>query len=209
MQRREAHRGPDSIAWFCVGVAAIAVWGGGAHADVMMQSYALPQGAFPHDVACGPDGAVWYAEQRKGAAGKLDPKTGQARTIPLGGGSSPHGVIVGPDGAPWFTDGGQNAIVRLDPKTEEVKLYRLPSGSSYVNLNTAAFDAKGVLWFTGQSGYYGMVDAKSGEVKLWQSPKGRGPYGIAATPAGKVYYASLAGSHIAEIDTATGQATMI
>ncbi len=209
MQRRETHRGPDSIAWFCAGVAAIALWGGGAHADVMMQSYALPQGAFPHDVACGPDGAVWYAEQRKGAAGKLDPKTGQARTIPLGGGSSPHGVIVGPDGAPWFTDGGQNAIVRLDPKTEAVKLFPLPAGSSYVNLNTAAFDAKGVLWFTGQSGYYGKVDPKSGEVKLWQSPKGRGPYGIAATPAGKVYYASLAGSHIAEIDTATGQATMI
>ena len=34
---------------------------------------------------------------------------------------------------------------------------------------------------------------------------GRGPYGITTTPDGRVFFASLAGSHIAEIDTATGE----
>src|SRR3954462_1109695 len=36
-----------------------------------------------------------------------------------------------------------------------------------------------------------------------------GPYGITATPAGDIYYASLAGNHIARVDRATGEATVI
>jgi virginiamycin B lyase len=76
-------------------------------------------------------------------------------------------------------------------------------------MNTAAFDGRGVLWWTGQSGYYGSVDPASGEVRVWPAPRGRGPYGIAATPEGEIYYVSLAGSHLARIDTATGAATVI
>ena len=35
-------------------------------------------------------------------------------------------------------------------------------------------------------------------------PRGVGPYGIAVTPKGEVWYASLAGNHVARIDLATG-----
>ena len=171
--------------------------------------YPVPAGTHPHDVAAAPDGNVWYTAQRTGHLGILDPKTGKTEHIELGKGSSPHGVIVGPDGAAWITDSGQNAIVRVDAKTRAVKLFPLPTGTPYTNLNTAAFDGKGKLWYTGQAGYYGSVDTKSGEVRVWGAPKGRGPYGIAATPSGDIYYASLAGNHIAKIDTASGIATMI
>ena len=171
--------------------------------------YPVPAGTHPHDVAAAPDGNVWYTAQRTGHLGILDPKTGKTEHIELGKGSSPHGVIVGPDGAAWITDSGQNAIVRVDAKTRAVKLFPLPAGTPYTNLNTAAFDAKGKLWYTGQAGYYGSVDTKSGEVSVWNAPKGRGPYGIAATPSGDIYYASLAGNHIAKIDTASGTAMMI
>jgi virginiamycin B lyase len=171
--------------------------------------YPVPKGSRPHDVAPAPDGTVWYTSQPRGELGRLDPKTGKIEQIPLGRGSSPHGVIIGPDGAAWVTDGGQNAIVRVDPATRAVKLYPLPDGTAYANLNTAAFDRSGVLWYTGQSGYYGSVDPKTGQVKVWDAPQGRGPYGIAATPAGEIYYASLAGNHIARIDTATGNSTII
>jgi len=169
----------------------------------------VPRGSHPHDVAPAPDGSVWYTAQSTGELGRLDPKTGKTEHIALGKGSAPHGVIVGPDGAAWVTDGGQNAIVRVDPETKAVKVFSLPKGTPYANLNTAAFDRNGILWYTGQSGYYGRVDPKSGEVKVWESPRGRGTYGITATPAGDIYYASLAGSHIARIDTATGMATPI
>jgi virginiamycin B lyase len=181
-----------------------------ALADAQQVRYfPLPAGAGPHDVAPAPDGTVWYTAQRAGALGRLDPATGKAEQIPLGRDSAPHGVIVGPDGAAWVTDGGQNAIARVDPQTRAVKLFPLPAGSAYANLNTAAFDRNGVLWFTGQSGYYGRVDPKGGAVKVWEAPRGAGPYGITATPTGDIYYVSLAGSHLARIDITTGAATVI
>ena len=174
-----------------------------------LQEYPVPGGSHPHDVAPAPDGTVWYTAQFAGALGRLDPATGETHHISLGQGSAPHGVIVGPDGAPWITDSGLNAIVRVDPSSEQVDIYPLPEDAGEANLNTAAFDGEGVLWFTGQSGIYGRLDPDEGEVLVYDAPHGRGPYGIAATPQGAVYYASLAGSHIATIDPLTHQAMIL
>jgi hypothetical protein len=77
--------------------------------------------------------------------------------------------------------------------------------AGYANLNTAAFDRAGVLWFTGQAGVYGRLAPGSGEMRVWKDPDGPGPYGITTTPDGRIFYASLAGSHIAEIDSTTGE----
>jgi virginiamycin B lyase len=173
-----------------------------------VQYFPVPEGAHPHDVAPAPDGKVWYTAQGAGALGLLDPQTGAVKQIPLGENSAPHGVIVGPDGAAWVTDGGLNAIVRVDPQTHAVKAFPLPT-EDYANLNTAAFDGKGILWFTGQAGVYGSVDPATGKVAVHDAPRGRGPYGITATPDGTIFYASLAGNHIARIDGATGAATVI
>jgi virginiamycin B lyase len=174
-----------------------------------VQFFDLPAGARPHDVAPAPDGKVWYTAQRQGALGILDPATGAVEQVPLGEGSAPHGVIAGPDGAAWITDGGQNAIVSFDPGSREVTVHPLPADTGYTNLNTAAFDGGGTLWFTGQNGIYGRLDAESGKVEVFDAPEGRGPYGITATPDGAIYYASLAGSHIARLDIKTGAATVI
>jgi virginiamycin B lyase len=180
-------------------------------AEIVIQAYALPADSGPHDVAPSPEpgGPVWYTAQRQGALGRLDPATGAVEQIPLGSGSAPHGVIVGPDGAPWITDSGLNAIVRVDAGTREVRVFRLPAERSNVNLNTAAFDRNGKLWFTGQNGVYGRLDPETKEMRVWDAPEGRGPYGITATPDGAIYYASLAGDHIARIDTQTGGAEVI
>ena len=172
-----------------------------------VQEYPVPAGSHPHDVAPAPDGGVWFTAQSAGYLGWLNPTTGEVRQIPLGPGSAPHGVIVGPDGAAWITDGGQNAIVRVDQVTDDVAVYALPSGRA--NLNTATFDRSGVLWFTGQSGIYGRLDPLVGQVQVFDAPRGPGTYGITTTPDGKVFYASLAGSHIAQIDLETGRATPI
>src|SRR5262249_31955685 len=145
--------------------------------------YELPKGDYPHDVAVGPSGEVWYAGQNLGIAGRLNPATGEVERIALGTKSAPHGVIVGPDGAPWFTDGGQNPIVRVDPTTKQVKKWPSPPARMpYANLNTAAFDGKGRIWFTGQNGIYGRLNPTAGDIKVWDAPKGPGPYGITGTP---------------------------
>ena len=157
-----------------------------------------------HDVAPASDRGVWFSAQASGHLGYFDPATGKTELIALGMGSSPHGVIQGPDKAAWLTDGGQNAMVRVGWPDREVRKFPLPDGSDYANLNTCAFGADGNCWFTGQSGVYGKVDVKTGKVTTWDAPKGRGPYGICATPSGDIWYSSLAGSFIARIDLKSG-----
>ncbi len=176
--------------------------------ELVIEEYKVPNGSHPHDVAPAPDGTVWYTAQAAGDLGRLDPATGETRHIPLGDASAPHGVIVGRDGAPWITDSGLNAIVRVDPRTEEVRRFPLPATASDANLNTATFDGRGVLWFTGQNGVYGRLDPDVGKVEVFEAPGGPGPYGIATTPGGEVYYASLAGSHIARVARESGSATV-
>ncbi len=201
----------QDLASALVAVAFCALVPAAAPARAQPAYYDVPRGSQPHDVAAAPGtGApVYYTAQATGKLGILDPKTGKSEEIPLGPRSAPHGVIVGPDGAAWITDGGQNAIVRVDPKTHEVKVFALPADTGYTNLNTLTFDKKGRVWFTGQSGYYGRVEPGIGVVTVWKAPRGSGPYGITTTPGGDVYYASLAGNHIAQINTETGEATVI
>jgi virginiamycin B lyase len=178
-------------------------------AQPAMQEYAVPAGSGPHDVAPASDGGVWFTAQAAGYLGWLDPATGEVRQIPLGAHSAPHGVIRGPDGAAWVTDGGQNAIVRVDPQTSAVQVFALPIQAN-ANLNTATFDRNGTLWFTGQAGYYGRLDPGTGEMRVFDAPHGPGAYGIMATPDGsRVFYASLAGNHLAEINLETGAASPV
>jgi len=182
---------------------------GAAPGSYTLQEYPVPAGSHPHDVAPAADGGVWYTAQTAGELGYLNPATGTTKHVKLGERAAPHGVIVGPDGAPWVTDGGLNAIVRVDPKAGSVHRYPLPPDKGWADLNTATFDRRGILWFTGQGGIYGRVDQKTGKVDVFDAPRGRGPYGICTTPDGSVYYASLAGSYVARIDLVTGSATVL
>ncbi len=176
-----------------------------------LQSWPLnaPRRTGIHDLAPAPDGGVWFTAQHSGHLGWFDPTAAKTDLVALGAGSSPHGVIQGPDKAAWVTDGGQQAIVRVAWPSRELRLFRLPEDAPYANLNTAAFDGEGDLWFTGQSGVVGKVAVKTGQVRVWDAPRGRGAYGICATPAGEVWYCSLAGGYIAQIDLKTGASRVV
>jgi len=167
-----------------------------------VETFPVPAGEHPHDVAPAIDGRIWYTAQHTGALGLLDPETGSIESIPLGTGSAPHGVIVGPDGAAWVTDGGLNAMVRVDADSFEIGQFPIPGENA--NLNTAAIDPDGVVWFTGQNGIVGRVDANRQQLgdaaEIIAAPRGRGPYGITVTPQGDVYFASLAGNYLGKIE---------
>lgn len=182
-----------------------------ALANGKLQSWKLatPQRTGIHDLAPAPDGGVWFTAQASGHLGWFDPHTGRVELVALGTGSAPHGVIQGPDKAAWVTDGGQNAIVRVGWPDRKVQRFVLPQNASNANLNTSAFDGDGDLWFTGQAGYVGKLAVKTGEVTAKAAPRGRGPYGICATPAGDVWWCSLAGSFIAKLDRRTGESTVV
>jgi virginiamycin B lyase len=100
---------------------------------------------------------------------------------------------------------GLNAIVRVVPATEELQAFHLPESTGYANLNTAAFDGNGTLWFTGQRGIYARLDPMTGALDVFAAPRGPG----ANTPTGEIYYASLAGSHIAQINLESGETTVL
>jgi virginiamycin B lyase len=173
---------------------------------VTLQVFPVPEADHPHDVAPAADGKhVWYTAQHAGALGLLDPFTGSIERVELGEGSAPHGVIVGPDGSAWVTDGGRDEIQRVDAESHEVT--RFPTGRANGNLNTAAFDGDGVIWFTGQNGVLGRLDPGKGDVITADAPRGRGPYGICATPAGDVWFVSLAGSYLGRLRFRDGEIT--
>jgi virginiamycin B lyase len=167
-----------------------------------VQTFPVPGGAGPHDVAPASDGGVWYTGQRNGRLGWLDPETGRIEEVDLGPGSAPHGVISGPDGAAWVTDPGLDALVRVEPSTFAVAKYPMPSGARDIGLHTAVFDRDGILWFTGQQGYVGRFDPGAPVVEVFAAPRGAGPYGITVTPTNDVYVASLQQSYLGGVDRA-------
>jgi virginiamycin B lyase len=193
----------SALGGFAVGASPV------TQADVAY--FVTPAGSHPHDVAAAPapGGPVYFTAQMTGRLGILDPASGRVVDVPLGDRSAPHGVIVGADGAAWITDGGQNAILRVDARTHRVSRWPLPASAADANLNTATFDRKGRVWFTGQSGIYGRLDPASGKIEVWPAPGGAGPYGMTTTPSGDVYFASLAGNYIARVDPDSGTATVI
>jgi virginiamycin B lyase len=169
---------------------------------LVVESFPVLPGEHPHDVAPAADGRrIWYTAQRAGALGLLDPETGAIETIPLGQGSSPHGVVIDPDGAAWVTDTGLNAIVRVDAESRELSVW--PLAGDNANLNTAAIDRDGIVWFTGQNGIVGRLDPATQPpgtlLEPVSAPRGQGPYGIDVTPDGDVYFASLAGNYLGRV----------
>ena len=85
----------------------------------------------------------------------------------------------------------------------------MPAERPNANLNTATFDNDCVIWFTGQNGVYGRLDPSTGRMKVFDAPRGRGPYGIATGANGDVYYASLAGSYVGHIDIESGEVIVL
>jgi virginiamycin B lyase len=156
------------------------------------------------DITAAGDGTFWFCGQRNGTLNRLDPRDGAIRVVDLRAPgaerAAPHGVIRGPDGAAWVTEGGQNAIARVNPSDHRLQVWKLPERFANGNLNTGVFDDRGTYWFTGQNGILGRFVPATERMDVWEAPRGRGPYGITKTPQGGVWYVSLAGNHLAQID---------
>ncbi len=178
--------------------------------DVRVTYFDTPGIKGSRDVTSHSDGQrIWVCGQRNGTLGLLDPRDASVKVINLGENAAPHGVIIGPDKAAWVTEGGQNAIARIDSDSHRLELFRLPANRANANLNTGVFDLSGILWFTGQNGIIGRLDPKTAKMDVWDAPGGRGAYGITRTPKGDIWYVSLAGNHLARIDTTTARVTVV
>ena len=184
--------------------AALVVTAAGASAlEVETREFALPKESGAIALAVDPrdDGPVWVVLQQAGALVRLDPRTGVIEQIGLGEGSAPSGVALDRNGAPWVADGGRNAMLRIDPTSRDVRSWPLPENAGYAELNAVTFDARGRLWFSGQTGIYGRLDPATGEIRLWDAPA---PASIVSAPSGRIAFLSTTDSFVGSVDPDNG-----
>ncbi len=153
-----------------------------------------------YGLAAAQDGAIWLSGSRNGTLARFDPRSGETKPIALGEAAKPRRVLSGPDGAIWLTDPGRDALLRVEPADGKVETIALPDERKGADLDCAVFDGDGLLWFTGQAGIVGRLDPKTGKIEVRDAPKGRGAAGIAVSPSGELWFASVAGNYVARIN---------
>jgi virginiamycin B lyase len=143
----------------------------------------------PHTLLFDAQGMLWFTEQGGNKIGRMDTHTGkidfQMVKTPD---AHPYGMSFSGKGILFFCQLGTNKIGRIDPKTMEMKDYELPASARPRRIAIASDDT---VYFTDfKSGHLGKLDPSTAAVKMWPSPGGQdsGPYGIAITPDGMVWY---------------------
>jgi streptogramin lyase len=106
-----------------------------ATADGTIHEYPTPNAAAPvllfESMALGPDGALWFADGKNSAIGRVD-ASGNYTSVPIADASSPnlvpHCVVGGPDGKVWFAASnlglGQSLLGTVDPSSKAVARYQ-------------------------------------------------------------------------------------
>jgi virginiamycin B lyase len=132
----------------------------------------------PHTADFDGQGILWFTAQGGNAVGRLDPRTGKIELKKVATENAlPYGIQINSKGVPFFCELGTNKMGKIDPKTMQVTDYKLPEDDK--------------IYFTDfKGGNLGRLDPATGAVKMWASPGGHdsGPYGIAITPDGMVWY---------------------
>jgi hypothetical protein len=125
---------------------ALAVLASAAASALAQESkyYELPKGDYPHDVAVGPSGDVWYAGQNLGIAGRVNPASSEIERISLGKNSAPHGVIVGPDGAPGSPTAARTPLCASIPQRSRSRYGGCPRSACPTPISTLLLSTVGV-----------------------------------------------------------------
>ncbi|MCI0685923.1 MAG: Hsp70 family protein [Sporichthyaceae bacterium] len=128
----------------------------------------LPDGIVADDA-----GALWVAATSTNEITRLDPATGQATLVPVGGGQ-PLALAVTDDGAVWVTRRTAAEVARIDPDSGQVT-DQIPVGSRPFALSVGA----GSLWVVTTSNRVERIDPQTrtitGAVEL------EGPTGVVVT----------------------------
>ena len=143
----------------------------------------------PHTAIFDAQGMLWFTEQGGNKIGRFDPRSAKVEFKEVKTADShPYGIAINGKGVLYFCQLGTNKIGRIDPKTMEITDYALPASARPRRLAIAADDT---VYFTDfKGGNLGRLNPATGAVKMWASPGGHdsGPYGIAITSDGMVWY---------------------
>ncbi len=153
--------------------------------------YPMPDPAArdPHTLIFDQKGILWFTVQSGNFVGRLDPSSGTIRlkrlTTPH---ARPYGIAVNSKGIPFFCELGINKLASISPDTMEITEYMLPKGTRPRRLAITPDD---IVYYTDFArGRLGRFYQRTKKVEDWASPGGvdSAPYGVAATPDGKIWY---------------------
>jgi len=160
-----------------------------ASGDVKEYAMPDPEATDPHTPVFDRKGMLWFTVQSGNFVGRLDPSSGaiSLKKSPTPR-SRPYGIAVDSKGTPFFCEFGTNKLASISPDTLTITEYDLPQGARPRRL---AITPDNMVYYTDYArGRLGRLDPSTGKVKDWPSPGGADsrPYGIAATPDGKIWY---------------------
>ncbi len=169
--------------------------------------YGITQTPGPQGIASGPDGNVWFTEQRADRVARITP-SGAVTEFSAGitAGSGPGAIAPGPDGNLWFTEGGVNQVARITPAGVVTEF---PTGGTQDYPADIAAGPDGNLWFTEpDSEQIGRITPSGTITQFPDGPADNSrPTQIAAGPDGNMWFTTDGqGSSVARI-TPSGEVT--
>jgi len=126
----------------CCTAAALAT--GGGSGPVVSEFGGLTTNAGPWGIAPGPDGNLWFTEEKLDGVGRITPGaivTEFTAGFPTG---SPRGIVSGPDGNLWVAMAGGNGAIAKVTKSGEVIEYPVATAG---DPNDVAVGPDNNLWY--------------------------------------------------------------
>jgi len=176
------------------------------------------QGGEPFGITAGPDGNIWFTEERGDKIGMINPATDAISEFAVPTPNAlPTRIAVGPDGNLWFTEMGAKQIGMINPATDAISEFPVPFEPFAI---TAGPD--GNLWFTDAGGVFtvgpngmlietpdhgnliGMFNATTHAVTEFAVPTLDPEFGaITLGPDGNLWFTEADGNKIGSIDPTT------
>jgi virginiamycin B lyase len=162
------------------------------------------------------DGNLWLGNMYQATIVKFDPGTGKFKFWPLQGDEnidaaqinmvSPQGSHV--DGKVWTQNNGFAGVHRLDLATGKIETWEPFKGvPGPHNIYDVIPDSKNNVYFTDfRQRHIGRIDARSGEVKLYEIPTpASAPRRGTMDAQDRLWFGEYRGDRIGMLDTRTGQ----
>ena len=155
-------------------------------AGLTIKEWDLRSDGWTRELALTPESDyVWLVEDNADRIGRLDPRTGRVKWIPVpttgDQPQGPHTINVDRDGFLWITLEESYALARVDPKTEEWKIYpgfgefSIAHDTCLDDERFVVTDIQGHLWLTliGQN-QMAELDPDSGKIWFYDMPHQEG-----------------------------------
>jgi virginiamycin B lyase len=165
----------------------------------------LGEGAAPHGVVRGPDGAAWVTEGGQNAIARIDDKSHEVRLFPLPAGRERANLntpVFDKKGILWFS--GQNGIIgRLDFNFGKMEVFDVPRGAGPYGMTRTP---SGEIWFASLAGnYIARVDTETAAFTVVDPPtEGQGARRVWSDSKNRIWVSEWNSGQVSSYDTESG-----